>query len=326
MPEGGNVADNKKYYYIRLKDSFFDSDEIKLLESIPNDGYKFSNILLKMYLKSLKYNGRLMFNDRIPFNSEMLSTVTGHSVGDINRAIDMFKKFGLIEVFDTGEIYMLDIQSFIGKTTTEADRKRSYRKEIEDKKAIGTNVRQNSDKSIPKIEIEKDINIKKEIDVVDDEQKINNDDKSKAYSALVNILEQNGFGTIGGLVSTDINKELDDFAEANNGNYREAYSVILQAIKISVGNGVCKFKYLWNVTRNWYQRKLFTLKDIEASEKKRDDEKSKNKQRNYNGRPQRVEPQMITEQVAESNVDASDVAKALAELKDMGIQTKLEEY
>ncbi|MGL5886584.1 MAG: phage replisome organizer N-terminal domain-containing protein, partial [Leuconostoc suionicum] len=46
------MADNKKYYYIRLKDSFFDSDEIKLLESIPNDGYKFSNILLKMYLKS----------------------------------------------------------------------------------------------------------------------------------------------------------------------------------------------------------------------------------------------------------------------------------
>ncbi|MGQ2286723.1 DnaD domain protein [Leuconostoc suionicum] len=167
---------------------------------------------------------------------------------------------------------------------------------------------------------------KDRLDVVANEETENdNDDKSKAYSSLVNILEQNGFGTIGGLVSTDINKELDDFAEANNGNYREAYSVILQAIKISVGNGVCKFKYLWNVTRDWYQRKLFTLKDIEASEKKRDDEKSKSKQRNYNGRPQRVEPQMITEPVSESNVDASDVAKELAELKDMGIPTKLEE-
>ncbi|MDI6497148.1 phage replisome organizer N-terminal domain-containing protein [Leuconostoc suionicum] len=319
------MADNKKYYYIRLKENFFDSDEIKLLESIPNDGYKFSNILLKMYLKSLKYNGRLMFNERIPFNAEMLATVTGHSLGDVTRAIDMFKKFGLIEVLETGEIYMLDIQSFIGKTTTEADRKRSYRKEIEDKKAIGTNVRQNSDKSIPEIEIEKDIEIKKDIDVVDDEKKINNDDKSKAYSALVHILEQNGFGTIGGIVSTDINKELDDFAEANNGDYREAYSVILQAIKISVGNGVCKFKYLWNVTRDWYQRKLFTLKDIEASEKKRDDEKSKSKQRGYNNKPQRVEPQMITEPVAESNVDVSDVAKELAELKEMGLKTKLEE-
>nr|WP_257229761.1 DnaD domain protein [Leuconostoc sp. DB-1] len=178
------------------------------------------------------------------------------------------------------------------------------------------------------IELEKELKIdkEKELDVVGGEETANdNDDKSKAYSALVNILEQNGFGTIGGLVSTDINKELDDFAEANNGNYREAYSVILQAIKISVGNGVCKFKYLWNVTRDWYQRKLFTLKDIEASEKKRDDEKSKSKQHSYNGRAQRVEPQMITEPVAESNVDVSDVAKELAELKEMGLKTKLEE-
>lgn len=155
------MSDNKKYYYIRLKESFFDSDEIKMLESIPNDGYKFSNILLKMYLKSLKYDGRLMFNDGIPFNAEMLSVVTGHSVGDVERAIELFKKFGLIEVFDSGEIYMLDIQTMIGRTSTEADRKREYRKEIEQKRAVRTNVRQNSDKSTPEIEkeLEKDIDI-----------------------------------------------------------------------------------------------------------------------------------------------------------------------
>ncbi len=161
------MADNKKYYYIRLKENFFDSDEIKLLESIPNDGYKFSNILLKMYLKSLKYDGRLMFNERIPFNAEMLAAVTGHSLGDVTRAIDMFKKFGLIEVLETGEIYMLDIQSFIGKTSTEADRKRRYRSEIDEKKSIGTNVRQNSDKSTPEIELE----IEKEIDIETETQK-----------------------------------------------------------------------------------------------------------------------------------------------------------
>ncbi|QHJ83536.1 MAG: hypothetical protein [Caudoviricetes sp.] len=155
------MSDNKKYYYIRLKESFFDSDEIKMLESIPNDGYKFSNILLKMYLKSLKYDGRLMFNDGIPFNAEMLSVVTGHSVGDVERAIELFKKFGLIEVFDSGEIYMLDIQTMIGRTSTEADRKREYRKEIEQKRSIRTNVRQNSDKSTPEIEKE----LEKETDI-----------------------------------------------------------------------------------------------------------------------------------------------------------------
>ena len=152
------MSDNKKYYYIRLKENFFDSDEIKLLESIPNDGYKFSNILLKMYLKSLKYNGRLMFNERIPFSPEMLATVTGHSIGDVNRAIEMFKQFGLIEVLETGEIYMLDIQNFIGKTSTEADRIKAYRREIAQKKIKGV---QMYDERTPEIEIE----IEKEIDI-----------------------------------------------------------------------------------------------------------------------------------------------------------------
>ncbi|GIC70589.1 phage replisome organizer N-terminal domain-containing protein [Fructobacillus tropaeoli] len=152
------MSDNKKYYYIRLKESFFDSDEIKMLESIPNDGYKFSNILLKMYLKSLKYDGRLMFNDGIPFNAEMLSVVTGHSVGDVERAIELFKKFGLIEVFESGEIYMLDIQTMIGKSSTEADRIKAYRKKIAQKKFNGV---QMYDKRTPEIEkeLEKDIEI-----------------------------------------------------------------------------------------------------------------------------------------------------------------------
>lgn len=103
-----------------------------------------------------------MFNERIPFNKEMLATVTNHSVGDITRAIDMFKKFGLIEVLETGEIYMLDIQSYIGRTSTESDRKRQYRNEIATKRSIGTNVQQMSAEFPPEIEIEKEI--EKEID------------------------------------------------------------------------------------------------------------------------------------------------------------------
>ena len=51
----------------------------------------------------------------------------------------------------------------------------------------------------------------------------------------------------------------------------------------------------------------------------------KTSNKGYGNKPQRVEPQMITEPVAQSNVDVSDVAKELAELKDMGIQTKLRE-
>lgn len=123
------MADNKKYYYLRLKDNFFESDEMIVLESMEN-GYIYSNILLKLYLKSLKNEGKLMFNERIPFNSTMLATITRHSEVVIEKAIRHFKDLGLIDVLDNGAIYMLDIQNYIGKTSTEADRKKEYRERI----------------------------------------------------------------------------------------------------------------------------------------------------------------------------------------------------
>ena len=55
------MADNRKYYYLKLKENFFDSDSIVLLEDM-KDGILYSNILLKLYLKSLKNGGRLQLD------------------------------------------------------------------------------------------------------------------------------------------------------------------------------------------------------------------------------------------------------------------------
>ena len=123
------MADSKQYYYMRLKEDFFDSEEMKLLESLP-DGYLYSNILLKLYLISLKRGGRLMFNNRIPYNAQMLSTLTRHQVGTVERALTILEDFGFIERLETGVMYMLDIQTLVGKSSTEADRKREYRAQI----------------------------------------------------------------------------------------------------------------------------------------------------------------------------------------------------
>ena len=165
------MSDNKKYYYLKLKDNFFDSDQMIVLESMP-DGYKYSNILLKLYLRSLKNDGKLMFNDRIPYNSTILSQVTRHSVGDVEKAVNIFTELGLIEILENGAIYMLDIQNFIGESSTEGDRKRAYRRKIDQEKSMLLNEGQMSDKcpdvyppekEIEK-ELEKELDIDKEID------------------------------------------------------------------------------------------------------------------------------------------------------------------
>ena len=161
------MPDNKKYYYLKLKEGFFDSDEMIVLESMP-DGYLYSNILLKLYLRSLKYQGRLMFSDRIPFNSTMLAQVTRHNVGVVEKAMQILKELGLVEILDNGAIYMSDIQNFIGKSSTEADRIREYRNRIESEKkgkiSSHTNKGEMLYKCTPEIEIEIDKDIDKEID------------------------------------------------------------------------------------------------------------------------------------------------------------------
>lgn len=158
------MADNKKYYYMKLKDNFFDSEEMIVLESM-TDGYLYSNILLKLYLRSLKDDGCLMFKGIIPYTPEVLAKVTRHNHGVVEKAIQIFKQLGLVEILDNGAIYMLDIQNFIGESSTEADRKRLYRSKIENEmvklgQMSGQMSDESPDNSPPEIEIE--IEIEKE--------------------------------------------------------------------------------------------------------------------------------------------------------------------
>jgi len=128
------MADNKKYYYLKLKEGFFDSEDMKLLQAM-KDGYMYSDILLKLYLKSLRQDGRLMYRDIIPYTPEMIATVTNHQVGTVEKAMRVLEQMGFIEILDNGAIYMSDIQNFIGQSSNEGDRKRAYRNLINAEKS-----------------------------------------------------------------------------------------------------------------------------------------------------------------------------------------------
>jgi len=127
--EEQEMSDNKKYYYLKLKENFFDSEEMILLQNMV-DGYLYSDILMKLYLRSLKNEGKLIFKDLIPYTPSALAQVVRHQVGTVEKALRIFQELGLVEILDNGAIYMLDIQNFIGESSTEADRIRKYRTEL----------------------------------------------------------------------------------------------------------------------------------------------------------------------------------------------------
>ena len=91
------MADNRKYYYLKLKENFFDSDSIVLLEDM-KDGILYSNILLKLYLKSLKNGGRLQLDEHIPYTAQMIATLTRHQIGTVERALAIFQQYNGVAV------------------------------------------------------------------------------------------------------------------------------------------------------------------------------------------------------------------------------------
>ena len=83
------MSENRKYYYMKLKENFFTDAKMVILESM-QDGLLYSNLLLKMYLMSLKYNGILMLNDHLPHTPQTIATFTRHQIGTVERAIKVF--------------------------------------------------------------------------------------------------------------------------------------------------------------------------------------------------------------------------------------------
>ena len=154
------MSDNRKYYYLKLKENYFDDDSIVLLESM-QDGVLYSNILLKLYLKSLKHGGRLQLDEDIPYTAQMIATITRQQIGTVERALQIFLKLGLVEVLDSGTFYMSNIELLIGQSSTEAERKRAARLQNKALSAPRTKVGHLSDIRPPEIEIELEKEIEK---------------------------------------------------------------------------------------------------------------------------------------------------------------------
>ena len=154
------MADNRKYYYLKLKENYFDEDAIVLLESM-QDGMLYSNILLKLYLKSLKNGGKLQLDEDIPYTAQMIATITRQQVGTVERALQIFMKLGLVEPLQNGALYMSNIELLIGQSSTEGERKRRARRSLQESKALPEAA---ADICPPEreLEIEKEIEIKRE--------------------------------------------------------------------------------------------------------------------------------------------------------------------
>lgn len=127
------MSERGKYYWLKLKEDFFDDKVIKYLRKLP-EGPTLVIIYLKMQLKSLKTEGFLRYDGILPTCEEELALVLDESPMLVSGAINALEKMGVVERWDNDVLYMKAMQELIGSESESAARVRKHR---EMKKMLG---------------------------------------------------------------------------------------------------------------------------------------------------------------------------------------------
>lgn len=163
--------ESKKYFWLKLKRDFFKRHDIQIIEAMPN-GKDYILFYLKLLCESVDHEGNLRFSDQIPYNDQMLSTITNTNVDVVRQAIKIFTELGMMEVLDDGTLYMHEVQKLLGFETEWARKKREYREELKNKSEDNVLPMSSHCPPIVRQEIDKEIEKDKELEIETDKRDI----------------------------------------------------------------------------------------------------------------------------------------------------------
>lgn len=163
------MADEKKYYWLKLKKDFFKRHDTRLLEKMSDGrGKEYLLFYLKLMVESIDHEGELRFNESIPYNDEMLAVITDTDVDIVKTAMKLLLDFNMIEVFEDGTIFMCKTVDLIGSESAATERVRKHREKkkvlhcnADETKCNSNETKCNTEKEKEK-ELYKDIELKKE--------------------------------------------------------------------------------------------------------------------------------------------------------------------
>ena len=174
----------KKYYWLKLKEGFFEEDTIEWLEEQENGVY-YTNFYLKLCLKSLKTNGiliRKVGEILIPYDIKKLSEMTRVKIDTVIVAMELFKKIGLVQILEHGEIYLTQLELMVGSETSKAQIMRNKRAREKNEVKGGNNVTRKLPgvtNELPTCYTEKDKELEKDIETEQELKKEINKDSEK---------------------------------------------------------------------------------------------------------------------------------------------------
>jgi len=148
----------KKYYWLKLKEGFFDTKPLKKLRKIAG-GDTYTIIYLKLQLLSLSGEGMLYYEGVEDDFVEELALAIDEDVDNVKFTVMFLEKCGLLERVSDSEMLLTAVPYAIGKETESAQRVREYRK----RKSLQCNEVVTIGNTEIEIEKEKEIETEKEI-------------------------------------------------------------------------------------------------------------------------------------------------------------------
>ena len=158
-----------KFYWLQLKEDFFEEDSIQWLEEQEPNGRDYAYFYLKLCAKAVKSNGvliRKVGNVLIPYDNERLAELTKMDFDTVCVAMELLKKIGLVQILENGEIYIKQLESLIGSKSIGAFKKQQQRmlggQGVDKCPPKGGQEAENCHTEI-EIELEKELDIEKEL-------------------------------------------------------------------------------------------------------------------------------------------------------------------
>ena len=253
------MAKAKRYYWLKLKEDFFQDEVIAWIEE-QEKGIYYTNFYLKLCLKAMNSEGLLIrrIGDMlIPYDIKNLAKITGVDQDTVIVAMELLKKTGLVEILDNGEIYLTQLQNMIGSESGWAEKKRLQRekkKSGDNVPKLEDNVQNKSGQSPTDIDIDIDIDIDKDNKVYIQENKVG-EYVSENLSYMSKLYQQN-IGIANGIVAEwliEISEKID-------------VALFRRALEICTERGNTTLGYLKGIIKKWLNNNITTLEQLKSYE------------------------------------------------------------
>lgn len=254
------MATGKRYYWIKLKDSFMSSDEIDYLMSQP-DGANYVVLYQMLCLKTINTGGCLVSQIGemlIPYDAEKIQReCKWFSLATVRVALSVYKQIGLVFESPDGILAISNYSDIVGSETDYSAQKRLQR-ENRRRQIPAKGADNNEDNNVDNVHTEKEIEKDKEIE---SRERVR-DNGSPAVDA--------GLAEIIGSYEANIGSFPPAARDALM-DWREVFAddLILLAIKKAALSGVRKWNYVNGILKAWKTEGVKTLGDVQVRDQRR---------------------------------------------------------